>query len=565
MSHSFIGVVFMKLFLSLISCCAALMLLPREALSVEIAVIPYRVHNPSLHFPESAGKEYARLLAVAASVKKSVTVKAPGDVAMDLKRLSIDPGKTVTEEELGLYGRTAAVDYILAGTISRARGELLSRSVLYSVKDGSIAARVRVSGPDYFFLCGSEIREALVGFDDRQDPEEPGALDAVFLVDLSYAVNSEWKWISNGILSFSASVIDRMGMDSRIYILPFSSRTGPSSASLSENSILSVRRVLENLKPAGGADRSAFYGSLRNAVRNTRWRRKASRMIVIISNSPMQAGAVPDTLAVEARSKGILIHSLCLGLVQGDECEAIERTATITGGRAFHAAYYSRASIAGGDSVELFLENGRLFHSPVYRGEWKRGLVLHGHTGAGADRPLPFLEEIFYNEKKLRVSPGTMADRYALIRGERILSATALKSNAEDILEGLAGKLAGPGSSAILSPGRVLLSDGNVSVWVNVRDRSMIAYFRAKKGKSFFPLGVSFRRDQSRVYGLDVVPRTTGLTPDYIPDMLRTRLEKVVKNPEAYISGGLFYPPLWFIQCRVEEVRAGGALQDIRD
>ncbi|HNW31024.1 MAG TPA: hypothetical protein PKN50_21285, partial [Spirochaetota bacterium] len=49
---------------------AALFLLSASALHAEIAIIPYKVENSSVDFPESTGGEYSRLLSVASMLLK---------------------------------------------------------------------------------------------------------------------------------------------------------------------------------------------------------------------------------------------------------------------------------------------------------------------------------------------------------------------------------------------------------------------------------------------------------------------------------------------------------------
>jgi len=305
------------------------------ARAAELAVVPYRVGNPSSEFPESAGGEYARVLTVASLLmKEEVEVTPPREIELDLDRMKISPQEVVTKDDLDVLGRTRRIDYFLVGTLSRKGGKYIAESVLYSVREGRVVARADVEDEDLLGLAGKEVREALVVYRNRKTAREPdreGATeDVLFLLDTSYRMSADWASVREAVIGYSAELIDTRRADSRVYIVPFSDRAAYASSSVSVNSIASVRSELEKLKPAGGAGGEHFIRSLKYALNSVRWR-AGGRTLIIISNSRFGSREA-ETLAVMARKKGIRIHARCPGPGRrgaGPHCR-LERRGTCT-------------------------------------------------------------------------------------------------------------------------------------------------------------------------------------------------------------------------------------------
>ncbi len=78
------------------------------------------------------------------------------------------------------------------------------------------------------------------------------------------------------------------------------------------------------------------------------------------------------------------------------------------------------------------------------------------------------------------------------------------------------------------------------------------------------PLGVTVKKDPGSAYGITLVPTVKDLTADYIPRCLATGLGDIVKRSDYYATRGLMYPPVWFVNLKIdnaERVRGG---RDIR-
>lgn len=539
------------------------------ARAAELAVVPYRVGNPSSEFPESAGGEYARVLTVASLLmKEEVEVTPPREIELDLVRMKISPQEVVTKDDLDVLGRTRRIDYFLVGTLSRKGGKYIAESVLYSVREGRVVARADVEDEDFLGLAGKEVREALVVYRNRKTAREPdreGATeDVLFLLDTSYRMSADWASVREAVVGYSAELIDSRRADSRVYIVPFSDRAAYASSSVSVNSIASVRSELEKLKPAGGAGGEHFIRSLKYALNSVRWR-AGGRTLIIISNSRFGSREA-ETLAVMARKKGIRIHAISLGGVPGQGSEVLDRIAGSNGGVHAHASYHQRLYNAGGDPVEVYMENGRLFRSQYPDRGWKNGLYEPGTLGRGNGTPKGFLNELFFSEKGKAVTPYVLPEEYARITMERVINKGPLENNIEELVRRAArtapGREIAPGSGK----GRVLVSDGRVSFWLDVPDGEFMDYFenRQKEG-SMVLIGVMVKKDPNATYGVTLVPKLRGLSGDLIPQSLRAGLGDIVRRADYYTTKGLSHPPVWFVMVKVESAERARPRDDVRD
>ena len=356
------------------------------ARAAELAVIPYRVGNPSSDFPESTGGEYARVLTVASLLmKEDVEVTSPREIETDLDRMKISTQEVITRDDLDLLGRTRRIDYFLAGNLSRKGGRYISESVLYSVREGRVIARAGVEDEDLLGLAGKEIREALVVYRNRKtvrEPDQGGATeDALFLLDTSYRMSADWATVRDAVVGYAAELIDTRRADTRVYIVPFSDRAAYATSSVSVNSIASVRSELDKLKPAGSAGGGDFIKSLKYALNSVRWR-AGGRTLVIISNSRFGSREA-ETFAVMARKKGIRIRAISLGGIPGEGSEVLDRIANSNGGVHAHASYHQRLYNADGEPVEVYMENGRLFRSRLPGSRMENRAVRGGYAGTG--------------------------------------------------------------------------------------------------------------------------------------------------------------------------------------
>lgn len=551
----------MLLSVVIIFCCSA-------APAAEIAVIPYKIENYSSDFPESAGGEYARLLSVSAMVlKDDVEITSPRQVALDLERWKLSPQDVITKDDLDTMGKTLQIDYFLLGNLARGGGRYRSDSVLYSVRDRRVVARARVTDHELIGLAQKEIKEALRSFRSKTFKDTGaggGSMDLVLLLDLSYRINRDWQPVKNAVIGLASHLIDSLRMDTRVYLVPFSDRITYATSSVSVNSIMAVRNDLENLKPAGGAGKDDFSKSLRHAVTGVRWRAGARKAIVVISNTPVASGTA-DRLGVMARNKGIIISTVSLGMMSGDQSQELERLALATGGSRSHAAYHQKIFDHAGEAIELYMENGRLFRSRFHEKDWKRGLFLKEGTRRRQGKPRSFLDELFISEKKGDPTPYELPQAYSRLTREQIINQEPLENNVDRLVKrGMTGGTVRKGT-AIVSAGKALISDGKVSFWVSAPSENFIAYFIDRQDAGLvFPLGVMVKKDAGSAYGVSLVPVIKGIGSEYLPQCLRASLSDIVRRGEYYSTNGLSFPPVWFVDVKVENSQRSRGGSDIR-
>ena len=551
------------------ACAVLCAVVPVPIRAAELAVIPYRIGNPSTDFPESTGKEYSRIIAVASIIlKEDVEVTPPREIEADLDRMKISPQDIVTKDDLDLLGRTRRIDYFLTGDLSRKGGKYVSESVLYSVREGRVVARASVDDGDLLGLAGRDVREALVPFRNvkaSREQDAGAAEDVLFLLDTSYLMSADWPSVKEAVTGYASELIDSRRADTRVYIVPFSDRDAYAASSVSVNSIASVRSELDRLKPAGSAGAEQFVRSLKYALNSVRWR-QGGRTMIIISNSSFASRDV-ETYAVAARTKGIRIHAISLGRIAGEGSEVLDRIASAGGGMHEHVAYHQRLYNAGGEPVEAYMENGRLFRSTGPDRDWKNGLFKPGSRERRSGTPKSFLEEIFFSErdKARAITPYGLPDAFVRITMERIINQGPLESNLDVLVRrsALPSSDRGPSRAAA---GRVLASDGKVSFWMDVPDGAFMEYFESRqKAGSMVLLGVTVKKNPASTYGVSLVPRVRGLSGDLVPQSLRAGLADIVKKPDYYSTRGVSYPPVWFVSVRIESAERGRPREDIRD
>lgn len=548
---------------------AALFLLGASAIHAEIAIIPYKVENSSADFPESTGGEYSRLLSVASLLlKDDVDIASPREVDLDLERMKLSPRDVITKEDLDVMGKTLHIDHFLLGSLARRGGVYRSESVLYSVREGRIVARARVSDRDLFGLAEKEIHEALRAYRGKTanapDSAGGGSMDLVLLVDLSYRIHRDWTSVKNAAVGLASHLIDSRRVDTRFYVVPFSDRAAYPSASVSVNSIPSVREELDKLKPAGVAGQEVFMQSLQYAVRNIKWRSAAKKMIILVSNSFIGTGSA-DRYGVMARNKGIVINAVSLGGVPGDRSEVPGRLADITGGVHSHAAYHQKLFGPSGEGIGVFMENGRLFRSRVPEGEWRKGLYSREGPRKQHAKAKSFLEEIFVSEKKALPSPYDMTGAYTRATMEQVINQEKLEDNIDLLVKRGTGTTAGRKAAGPGAAGRALISDGTLSFWVTAPDGGFIDFFIDRQQRGLvFPLGVMVKKDSGSAYGVSLIPVIKGMGADYLPRSIRASLSDIVRRNDYYSTKGLSFPPVWFVDVKVEQAEKSRGERDIR-
>ena len=74
-----------------------LFLLSCNIFAAQLAVIPYKIVNPGTDFEISTGEEYAKLIAIASSIKKGFDSYSYYNLQIDLKNFGINPQGILTE------------------------------------------------------------------------------------------------------------------------------------------------------------------------------------------------------------------------------------------------------------------------------------------------------------------------------------------------------------------------------------------------------------------------------------------------------------------------------------
>lgn len=534
----------------------------------QIAVIPYKINNPSVSFPPERGEEYARLLSIAMLIKKNVEVTSPRNIMLDLKRFSLNPQGVITRDDLKILGKGGYIEYFLLGAVSRVGDSYISDTRLYSVRENSLVISNRSRAGNLFELAEKDVSEVGLQFPDRIHPNVSGAsVDISIVADLSYNVLREWPSIKAGIGTLVEALSDNWHVHTRVYVIPFSEFYTVERGINYTDSALGLHRALERLSPRGG-NREKFLGrALSYSVKNISWRRNSSRILLIITNSPLEDEYFVERYIIAAKNMGIRIYTLSLGKLNWDATSRIRKISTVGRGRHFSAAYHQRLFDLRGKSIDLLIESGRLFKSLGY-GEWRGGILRYSPVRSGYSPIEDTLDEIVYDEKKYTVHPYNLPTQYTALTGERILSHHSVENNIGAVLERIGESSSGSGAKVRRKIGRVLLSDGKITIWVDVSNKSELDFFEKKLSHGFFiPLGISLRKRADEPYGIALYPTIlpVDITGDYLPRMVKTDLASVIKKPDYYMGNGLFRPPIWFVGIKVERIKRDKGFRDIRD
>lgn len=537
--------------------------------SAEIAVLPYKIDSPSENFPAGLGEEYAKIMAVAAAVSRGIEVHHPRDIGTDLRRNGLDPQGTITKDELDTLGRSRLIDAFLVGTLFRTKGAYVSESILYSVKSGRVIARSSVKSADLLELAEKELARVYPeGGGARGSSAAAKKVDIAFVIDLSYNVKRDWEEVRKGVRALSRGVSDNWSGGARVNIVPFSTVNSPDKSTLALKTELGVSETLGRLVPKGGNDRNTIEKALSDAVNNVSWRTDSSKFMVVISNSPFPAGTRLQHYAHFAKRKGITVCTVALGDVTGEGRDYLRELSQIGGGFHADAAYHGKLFEARGEEIDLYLEGGRLFTSTGYDRRWRQGLFLEARRGSLRAKPHEFLKEIYFDERRLVLKPGTLEKAYTELTAKRIINSSPVSSNVPAVLSALTERYfdtAGRGSSRGL--GRALVYQDRTSLWIDITNEKDLAFFRERaKDGTVFPLGVSVQRKRDNPYGIRFNPRfyVTGMDGGFIPPQLRAGLEEIIRKSRHYANHGLLTPPLWFVDLKVERVKFKAG-KDVRD
>jgi hypothetical protein len=554
----------MKKTLSLLLLPLVAVIAAAGALFPETAILPYRVENPSEFLTVEQGADYARLLSLAAVVsKRELVIASPGLLEGDLKGLGIDPASVITAEDLSRLGRRGRFDYILLGTLTKVKKSYRSESVLFSTAERRICGNFRVSARSLFKLAEAEMKEAFVQYRDRKSARESSTLDLAFVVEMSYAMGGDWISVKRAVYGLASRAVDTLGIDTRIYFIPYSKKAAAQSGFAVHNSLNQLRKNLEAQTPTGAS--GGFDRALEYAVKNIAWRQGAKKIIIILAASGFPDSRVAEQYGVRAGKMGIAVHGISGGAMRDDQDTVLERLADASGGMNLGVAYHQRAYDKDGGAVELYMEGGRLFRSDLYVKSWKDGIAAsgkHRRNRKAGDR----FEEIFLERRGIAPDPHNLPDLYTRVTFNPVLNAGKLYNNIDSVLLRVAERSLQKGTGTAGPVGKVLLTDGTISFWSSIGDAGEMRFYREKKGYPFpFPLGIIIRKNPADTYGISFIPAAKGITSDFIPALVKTTLNDIIQKKEYHMNEGLFFPPVWFIDARVEEVVQTGGMGDVRE
>jgi hypothetical protein len=535
-----------------------LLILSSANLCASIAVLPYRDHAFDSRI---SGSEYAKLLSLGILLLKDTDVLSPAEADIGMKQLGINPDGAIDEEDLHSFGIKYNVRYILLGTISKNKGDFVFDNVFYSVKDRKVLSRNNNRARDIYRLVQLEIKDTLIGFSKKKAVTGKTRADILFLFDNTYSMSDEWNDVRQGILSFSAAMISKLGVDTRIYIAPFSDRKSFESVSFHHNTIKELNEKLSRINPGGGFSLDKFTTLLKYSIKNIKWRSDASKDIYIISNSKLSGMFFPQKIAMEAKERGVRINVISAGKISG-EYNDVERLATLTGGMNFSISYHQKAYDKSGNKHELYLQRGRIFHSIASYHEWRKGILSSDYKNPRYVKTPESLDEVFHT--KTGLTPDKLIQTFSEYTGIVIMQMDTLQNNTADILSSMQSSLSK--SSGTSYSGRALITDGKVSFWVKVKDLKIMDTFSKHAANGFYlKAGFTVKKSDSDAYGIELIPVTVSITSDYIPELAKTTFSVIVKNQEFFMTKGLGSPPVWFVDVKIENIDRHDLKPDIRD
>lgn len=517
-----------------------------------VAVFPYRVSGDT----GISGQEYARLLSLTALLMKKIEIQSPHETAIGMRDMGITSGNQ-SADDLDLFGKKYRLSYILTGTLRTEGGIFISDNILYSVRGGQIISRFSSSESDLFRSAEKSVRSSFMDISDRETDDSTREADIALLIDLSYNSKPEWDDIKTSIIAMSSQLIEQSSINTRIYILPYSDRKSFESAAIYSNSLTQLKKGLNSLNPAGAPDKKNLSQVLNYSIKNIKWRSSARKKIIIINCSSAEGLFFPERSAFEAKGKNIVIDVISgAGLI--DRKNSLERLADITDGTAYSIAYSRKVYDTSGAGYYLYLERSRVFQSKAFYHNWSRGILKKGNSSPVHSGP----EEIFHRAEE--VAPDRMDDIFADYSNVRIIQQDPLLTNINTIFSSLVAGMAGKDSP--LFTGKALIYTGNIPLWVKIPGNSLMADFEAMEKNGFYSTAPFYiRRSSAEAYGVELIPADIKIEKGFIPDAAVAEIEKVIKNPEKYTTGGIGSPPVWFIEFKTERTERFRAGKDIRD
>ncbi len=536
----------------------SMILFPCWLYSESIVVMPYRIEPP---LDKISGDDYAKMLSLAIMFTKDIDVVNPSEVSLAMEMLGIRPEKEITAEHLHSLGLRCRAEYVLIGILKKSKGVYYYENVLYSVRNDDILSRNSGKAKDLYSIVHQEIRDTLINLRDIKSITPKAKADVAIILDSSYSMSSEIDTVRNSITEFIGELIGKYGIDTRVYLIPSSDNRSFESMTMHQNSIKELRQRLDNIKPSGTAKADTILRSLTYALENIRWRGDASKDIVVINNSKVNKIFLAEQYAKKAKDRNIRISIISGGRVGGDLSD-LDRLSELTDGFDSAISYHQRLFDPQGNSYEIYLQRGRVFYSLGEYKFWRDGILSRKGKNTQYVKTPEYFEELY--TAKVKPWPENLAQFFSTAKGISIGEKNPLQSNIANIFDEL--KNYGFKKDSSFYYGKALISDGNISLWVRIRDRDVLEKFLSYSQRGILvKCGFTVSIAEGEPYGITLTPVASDITSDYITDFVRTSLIDIVKNKDYYMTKGIGRPPVWFINVKIENVESYIHAKDIRD
>ncbi|HPP94522.1 MAG TPA: VWA domain-containing protein [Spirochaetota bacterium] len=536
----------------------SMILFPCWLYSESIVVMPYRIEPP---LDKISGDDYAKMLSLGIMFTKDIDVVNPSEVSLAMEMLGIRPEKEITAEHLHSLGLRCRAEYVLIGLLKKSKGVYYYENVLYSVHNDDVLSRNSGKAKDLYSIVHQEIRDTLINLRDIKSITPKAKADVAIILDSSYSMSSEIDTVRNSISEFIGELIGKYGIDTRVYLIPSSDNRSFESMTMHQNSIKELRQRLDNIKPSGTAKADTILRSLTYALENIRWRGDASKDIIVINNSEVNKIFLAEQYAKKAKDRNIRISIISGGRVGGDLSD-LDRLSELTDGFDSAISYHQRLFDPQGNSYELYLQRGRVFYSLGEYKFWRDGILSRKGKNQRYVKTPEYFEELY--TAKVKPWPENLAQFFSTAKGISIGEKNPLQSNIANIFDEL--KNYGFKKDSSFYYGKALISDGNISLWVRIRDRDVLEKFLSYSQRGILvKCGFTVSIAEGEPYGITLTPVASDITSDYITDFVRTSLIDIVKNKDYYMTKGIGRPPVWFINVKIENVESYIHAKDIRD
>jgi len=536
----------------------SMILFPCWLYSESIVVMPYRIEPP---LDKISGDDYAKMLSLGIMFTKDIDVVNPSEVSLAMEMLGIRPEKEITAEHLHSLGLRCRAEYVLIGILKKSKGVYYYENVLYSVRNDDVLSRNSGKAKDLYSIVHQEIRDTLINLRDIKSITPKAKADVAIILDSSYSMSSEIDTVRNSITEFIGELIGKYGIDTRVYLIPSSDNRSFESMTMHQNSIKELRQRLDNIKPSGTAKADTILRSLTYALENIRWRGDASKDIVVINNSEVNKIFLAEQYAKKAKDRNIRISIISGGRVGGDLSD-LDRLSELTDGFDSAISYHQRLFDPEGNSYEIYLQRGRVFYSLGEYKFWRDGILSRKGKNTRYVKTPEYFEELY--TAKVKPWPENLAQFFSTAKGISIGEKNPLQSNIANIFDEL--KNYGFKKDSSFYYGKALISDGNISLWVRIRDKDVLEKFLSYSQRGILvKCGFTVSIAEGEPYGITLTPVASDITSDYITDFVRTSLIDIVKNKDYYMTKGIGRPPVWFINVKIENVESYIHAKDIRD